>query len=141
MRLVVLVGEQRKEMSELRDGIKSANACSYADVVRAPRGATLLAGNNLVRDIDVMLTTDGAETNVCCKSGASFDEISDMIDEAANHDNLNGIFVVRGTKEAMGNVSIDELNERTQLLITKAKSVAEAVTVGSVLPWRDHDPE
>ena len=35
-RLVALVGEQRKEMSEFRDGIKSANACSYADVVRAP---------------------------------------------------------------------------------------------------------
>ena len=35
--LVALVGEQRKEMSELRDGMKSANACSYADVVRAPR--------------------------------------------------------------------------------------------------------
>ena len=41
----------------------------------------------------------------------------------------------------MGNVSIDELKERTQVLITKAKSVAEAVTVGSVLPWRDNDPE
>ena len=64
-----------------------------------------------------------------------------MIVEAANHDKLNGIVVVGGTKEAMGNVSIDELKERTQLLITKAKSVAEAVTVGSVLPWRDHDPE
>ena len=64
-----------------------------------------------------------------------------MIDEAANHDKWNGIVVVGGTKEAMGNVSIDELKERTQLLITKAKSVAEAVTVGSVLPWRDHDPE
>ena len=140
-RLVALVGEQRKEMSELRDGIKSANACSYADVVRAPRGVTLLVGNSLVRDIDVMLTADGAETNVCCKSGASFAEIGDMIDEAANHDKLNGIVVVGGTKEAMGNVSIDELKERTQLLITKAKSVAEAVTVGSVLPWRDHDPK
>ena len=88
-----------------------------------------------------MLTSDGAETNVCCKSGASFAEIGDMIDEAANHDKLNGIVVVGGRKEAMGNVSIDELKERTQLLITKAKSVAEAVTVGSVLPWRDHDPE
>ena len=41
----------------------------------------------------------------------------------------------------MDNVSIDELKERTQVLITKAKSVAEAVTVGSVIPWRDHDPE
>ena len=67
-----------------------------------------------------MRTADGAETNVCCKSGASFAEIGDMIDEAANHDKLNGIVVVGGTKEAMGNVSIDELKERTQLLITKA---------------------
>ena len=137
--LVALVGEQRKEMSELRGGMKSANACSYADVVRAPRGVTLLV--SLVRDIDVMLTADGAETNVCYKSGASFAEIGDMIDEAANHDKLNGIVVVGGTKEAMGNVSIDELKEITQLLITKAKSVAEAVTVGSMLPWRDHDTE
>ena len=31
--------------------------------------------------------------------------------------------------------------EITQLLITQAKSVAEGVTVSSVLPWRDHDPE
>ena len=49
--------------------------------------------------------------------------------------------VVGGTKEAIDNVSIDDFKERTQLLITKAKTVAEAVTVGSVLPWRDHDPE
>ena len=139
--LVALVGEQRKEMSELRDGMKSANACSYADVVRAPRGVTLLVGNSLVRDIDRMRTADGVETNVCCKSGVSFAEIGDMIVEAANHDKLNGIVVVGGTNEAMGNVSIDELKERTQLLITKVKSVAEAATVGSVLPWRDHDPE
>ena len=88
-----------------------------------------------------MLTADGAETNVCCKSGASFAEIGYMIDEAANHDKLNGTVVVGGTKEAMGNMSIDELKERTPLVITKAKSVAEAVTEGSVLPWRDHDPE
>ena len=88
-----------------------------------------------------MRTTDGVEMNVCCKSGASFAEIGDMIVEAANHDKWNGIVMLGGTKEAMGNVSIDELKERTQLLITKAKSVAEAVTVGSVLPWRDHDPE
>ena len=145
--LVALVGEQRKEMSELRDGMKSANACTYADVVRAPlaprapRGVTLLVGNSLVRDIDVMRTADGVETNVCSKSGASFAEIGDMIIEAANHDTLNGIVVVGGTKEAMGNVPIVELKERTQVLITKAKSVAEAVTVGSVLPWSDHDPE
>ena len=104
-------------------------------------GITLLVGNSLVRDIDVMRTVEGVETNVCCKSGASFVEIGDMIDEAANHDTLNGIVVVGGTKEAMGNVSIDELKERTLLLVTKAKSVAEAVTEGSVLPWRDHDPE
>ena len=128
-------------VQQLRDGMKSANACSYADVVRAPRGVTLLVGNSLVHDIDVMRTADDAETNVCCKSGASFAEIGDMIDDAANHDKLNGIVVVGGTKEAMGNVSIDELKERTQLLITKAKSVSEAVTVGSMLPWRDHDPE
>ena len=121
------VGEQRKEMSELHDGMKSANACSYTDVVcaplapRAPRGITQLVGNSLVRDIDVMRTADGVETNVCCKSGASFAEIGDMIVEAANHDKLNGIIVVGGAKEAMGNVSIDELKERTQLLITKAK--------------------
>ena len=106
---VALVGEQRKEMSELRDGMKSANACSYADVVRAPRGVTLLVGNSLVRDIDVMRTADSAETIVCCKSGASFAEIGDMIDEVANHDKLNGIVVVGRMKEAMGNVSIDEL--------------------------------
>ena len=120
------MGEQRKEMSELRDEMKPANACSYADVVRAPlaprapRSVTLLGGNSLVRDIDVMRTPDGVEPNVCCKSGASFAEIGDMIVEAANHDKLNGIVVVGGTKEAMGNVSIDELKERTQLLITKA---------------------
>ena len=84
--LVALVGEQRKEMSELRDGMKSANACTYADVVRAPlaprapRGVTLLVGNSLVRDIDVMRTADGVETNVCSKSGASFAEIGDMIE-------------------------------------------------------------
>ena len=144
MQLVALVGEQRKEMSELRDGIKSANACSYVDVVRAPRaplGVTLLVGNSLVRDIDVMRTADGVESNVCCKSGASFAEIGDMIVEAANHDTLNGIVVVGGTKEAMGNVSIDEIKEITQVLTTKAKSVAESVTVGCVLQWRDHDPE
>ena len=85
--LVALVGEQRKEMSELRDGMKSANACSYVDVVRAPRapraprGITLLVGISLVRDIDVMRTADDVETNVCCKSGASFAEIGCWLEE------------------------------------------------------------
>ena len=60
-----------------------------------------------------MRTADGAETSVCCKSGAYFAEIGDMIDKAANHDKLNGIVVVGGTKEAMGNVSIDELKRQS----------------------------
>ena len=88
-----------------------------------------------------MRTAEGVSTNVRSKSDASFLEIGDMIEEAANHDDLNSIVEIGGTKEAMGNVSFDDFKERTQLLITKAKTVAEAVTVGSVLPWRDHDPE
>ena len=88
-----------------------------------------------------MRTADGVSTNVRSKLGASFSEIGDMIEEAANHNNLNSIVVVGDTKEAIGNVSIDDFKERSQLLITKAKTVAEAVTVGSMLPWRDHDPD
>ena len=41
----------------------------------------------------------------------------------------------------MDNVSIDDFKERTQLLNSRATTVAEVVTVGSVLPWRDHDPQ
>ena len=37
--LVAHVGEQRHEMSGLRDGIKTANASTYAEFVRAPRNA------------------------------------------------------------------------------------------------------
>ena len=102
----------------------------HDDVVRASRGVTLLVGNSLVRDIDVMRTAEGVSTNVRSKSGASFADIGDMIEEAANHDDFNSIVVVSGTKEAMGKVSNDDFKERTQLLITKAKTVAEAVTVG-----------
>ena len=140
--LVTLVVEQRQEMRNLRDEMKKANARSYADVVRAePRGVTLLVGNSLVRDVDVVRTAGGVSTNVRSKSGASFADIGDMIEEAANHDDLSSIVVVGGTKEAMDNVSIDDFKERTQLLISRATTVAEVVTVGSVLPWRDHDPQ
>ena len=100
---------------------------------------TLLVGNSIVRDIDVVRTADGVSTKVRSKSGAYFAEIGDMIEEAANHDDLSSIVVVGGMKEAIDNVSISDFKERTQLLITTAN--AEAVTVGSMLPWRDHDPQ
>ena len=93
-----------------------------------------------MRDIDVVRTAEGVSTKVRSKSSASFAEIGEMIEESANHDNLTSIVVVGGMKEAMDNVCIDDFKERTPLLFMKDRAVAEAVTVGSVLAWRDHDP-
>ena len=85
--LVARVIEQREEMRSLRDGMKIANAYTYDDVMRAPRIVTLLVGNSLVRDIDMVQTAGGMSTDV------------------------RSIVVVGGTKEAMGNVSIYDSKE------------------------------
>ena len=80
--LVARVIEQRHELRSHRDEMKIAN-----DVVRAPRGVPLLVGNSLVRDIDMVRTAGGVSTDV------------------------RSIVVVGGTKEAMGNESIDDFKE------------------------------
>ena len=59
-----------------------------------------------------------------------------MIEEVRHDDNLDvtKIVIVGSTREVMGNVPANEIKEKMELLVHKAKTVTPSVTVNSVLP-------
>ena len=59
-----------------------------------------------------------------------------MIEEVRHDDNLDvtKIVIVGSTREVMENVPANEIKEKMELLVHKAKTVTPSVTVNSVLP-------
>ena len=70
------------------------------------------------------------------KSGATLEDIGDMIEEVRHGDNLDvtKIVIVGGTREVIANVPANEIKENMELLVQKAKTVTPSVIVSSVLP-------
>ena len=103
-----------------------------------PPSVTLLAGNSLLRDVHDGAFTSGKRNAITVrkKSGATLNDIGEMIDEVSRADNLDvgKIVIVGGTRELMGNVPTQEIQENMELLVQKAKTVTPSVTVSSVLP-------
>ena len=70
------------------------------------------------------------------KSGATLEDIGDMIEEVRHADNLDVtkiVIVQDGTRELMGNVPTQEFKEKMEVLVQKTKTVTLSVTVSSVL--------
>ena len=97
---------------------------------------TLLAGNSLLRDITDDMSGSGNEKIIVrMKSGATLDDKGVMIEEVCRADNLDvrKIVIVGGTREIVGNVPNQEIKEKMELIVQKAKTVTPSVTVSSVL--------
>ena len=137
--LVSLVSEQNNVIHALRDDRRVARRPGLPDIdnARSP-SVTLLAGNSLLRDVHDGAFTSGKRNAITVrkKSGATLNDIVEMIDEVSRADNLDigKIVIVGGTRELMGNVPTHEIKENMELLVQKAKTVTPSVTVSSVLP-------
>ena len=134
--LVALVVEQQQDLRKLCESISIPTTTT--DTADSPhisdaKSVTLLVGHSLLRDVSAV----GIDTiAVRRKSGATLEEIGDMIEEVRHDDNLDvtKIVIVGGTREVMGNVPAHEIKENIEILVQKAKTVTPSVTVSSVLP-------
>ena len=137
--LIALVQEQRQEMRTLReDALTQRGRLSYADVTRTTQvkrtDTTLLVGNELLRDVHADKTNDGNLIKIRRLSGASFDEIGAMIDDAATEDHLKQIIILAGTHEMTEDVPTEKIQVDFKALLRKAQAVTSDITVSSVLP-------
>ena len=66
-------------------------------------------------------------------SGASFDEIGAMIDDAATEDHLKQIIILAGTHEMTEDVPTEKIQVDFKALLRKAQAVTSEITVSSVL--------
>ena len=134
-----LVQEQREEMRSLReDALQEKGRMSYADVTRTtqvkPTNTTLLVGNELLQGIHVDETKDGDPIKIRRLSGAAFDAIGSMIDDAATEDRIKEIIIVAGTHELTEDIPVEQIQVDFEVLLRKAKAVTSEITVSSVLP-------
>ena len=134
-----LVQEQREEMRSLReDALPQKGRRSYADVTRTtqvkPTNTTLLVGNELLQDIHVDETKDGDPIKIRRLSGAAFDAIGSMIDDAATEDRIKEIIIVAGTHEMTEDIPVEQIQVDFEVLLRKAQAVTSEITVSSVLP-------
>ena len=137
--LIALVQEQRQEMRTLReDALTQRGRLSYADVTRTTQvkrtDTTLLVGNELLRDVHADKTNNGNLIKIRRLSGASFDEIGAMIDDAATEDHLKQIIILAGTHEMTEDVPTEKIQVDFKALLRKAQAVTSEITVSSVLP-------
>ena len=80
-KLVRLVSEQRTEIRGLRDGMRTVARGPTPDNMRPP-SMTLLADSRLLRDVNEDMSTGGNDKIIIRrKSGATLDDIGDMIKE------------------------------------------------------------
>ena len=134
--LVSLMGEQSQEIRGLREDIATGKRPDgYADANDGrPQAVTLLVGNSLLRDVHVDKMSSGNPIKIRRKSGATLADIEQMIDDAANTETIDEIFIVGGTHETTSDVSAEHIKENIAQLLRKAKTVTPTITVSSVLP-------
>ena len=75
-----------------------------------PKVETLLVGNSLLRDVHFDGPDDRSQIRVVNKSGATFKEIEEMIDEAAKTHMINEIVIVACTNETIGDATADDVS-------------------------------
>ena len=68
-------------------------------------------GNSLLRDVRVDKTSSGNPIKIRKKSGAILADIEQMIDDAANTETIDEIFIDRGTHETTSEVSVANIKE------------------------------
>ena len=87
-----------------------------------------------VANIHVDETKDGDPIKIRRLSGAAFDAIGSMIDDAVTEDRIKEIIIVAGTHEMTEDIPVEQIQVDFELLLRKAKAVTSEITVSSVLP-------
>ena len=88
----------------------------------------------MLREVRVDKTSSGNPIKIRKKSGAILADIEQMIDDAANTETIDEIFIDRGTHETTSEVSVANTKETIAQLLRNAKTVKPTITVSSVLP-------
>ncbi len=131
--LVALVVEQQQDLRKLSEKISNP----ITDTIDSnPKVETLLVGNSLLRDVHFDGPDNRSQIRVVKKSGATFKEIEQMIDEAAKTHTINEIVIVGGTTETMGDATADDVRNEVSRLLRTAKSAAPSVKLSSVIPTK-----
>ena len=130
--LVSLMGEQNQQIRGLREDIaKSVRPEGDADANDGSLLAvTLLVGNSLLRDVRVQWQSHQDSKEIRRQSR----HIEQMIDDAANTETIDDIFIDRGTHATTSEVSAANIKENIAQLLRNAKPVKPTITVSSVLP-------
>ena len=71
------------------------------------------------------------------KSGARFNDIGEMIDDAAKTSAIGEIIIVGGAREMKEDEDADQINDDVEKLLQKAKSVTQCVKMSSILPSKN----
>ena len=69
-------------------------------------------GNSLLRDVHVDKPSSGNPIKIRRKSGATLADIEQMIDDAANTETIDEIFIVGGTHETTSEVSVANIKRK-----------------------------
>ena len=125
------MGEQSQEIRRLREDIAtSKRQDGDADSNDGgPQAVTLLVGNSLLCDVRVDKTPSGNPIKIRRKSGATFADIEQMIDDATKTETIDEIFIVGGTHERTSDVSAANIKENIAQLLRKAKTLTPTITV------------
>ena len=123
-------------MTRLRDVI--ANASQIPSVVTnisdaKSKPTTLLVGDSRLRDVHLGDNAIGNPIRTRVKYGARFNDIGDMIDDAAKTSSIGAIIIVGGAREMKEDQNADLINDEVEKLLQKAKSVTQCGKMSSLL--------
>ena len=138
--LVIIAEQQCEEMRKLRDVV--GNASQLPSVVTNTSAAkskptTLLVGDSRLRDVHLGENASGNPIRTLVKSGARFNDIGEMIDDAAKTSAIGEIIIVGGAREMKEGEDADQINDDVEKLLQKAKSVTQCVKMSSILPSKN----
>ena len=71
------------------------------------------------------------------KSDARFNDIGEIIDDAAKTSSIAAIIIVEGAREMKEDEKADLVNDEVQKLLEKAKSLTQCMKMSSILPSKN----
>ena len=124
--LVGMVSDQQSELHRLleyfneRLPVDTANTHAETTIDSPPKPTTLLVGNSLLRNVQHPVTNDGSVVSVESKSGATLEDLTDMLEK---HTDVANVIIVGGTREVHNETTtLDEINDGFSRMIDTANT-------------------
>ena len=119
--LVTIAEQQCDEMRKLRD---VANASQLPSVITnisdtKSKPTTLLVGDSRLRDLHLGDNASGNPIRTRVKSGDRFNDIGEMMDDAAKTGTIGAIIIVGGAREMKEDENADLINDEVEKLLQK----------------------